>query len=124
MRLKRDGRKQKKKGVNFGINFLRANAGIEDDSLLSSPMFLHTLAAISYVRDNKIGKQEQSALLRWLLVANSRGRYSRGSTETLLNEDLKVIFGRGQSSELLDILKRQFGRLHIEPDDLAGRGAN
>jgi hypothetical protein len=29
-------------------------------------------------------------LLHWLLVANARGRYSRGSTETLLNEDLAI----------------------------------
>jgi len=113
-----------KKGLNFAINFLRANAGIEDESLLSSPMFLHTIAAISYVRDNKIGKDEQTALLRWLLVANARGRYSRGSTETVLNEDLKVVFGGGQITELVDILKRQFGRLNIEAGDLMGRGAN
>ncbi len=113
-----------KNGLSFAINFLKANGGIEDESLLSSPMFLHAIAAISHVRDNKIGKEEQSALLRWLLVANARGRYSRGSTETLLNEDLKIVFNSGQSSELLDILKRQFGRLNIEPGDLAGRGAN
>jgi hypothetical protein len=37
---------------------------------------------------------------------------------------LKIVFNNGQSSELLDILKRQFGRLNIEPGDLAGRGAN
>lgn len=113
-----------KEGLSFAINFLKANAGIEDESLLSSPMFLHLLAAISHVRKNKLSKDEQHALMRWLLVANARGRYSRGSTETLLNEDLKVIFGGGQASELLHILRRQFGRLHLEPGDLMGRGAN
>lgn len=120
----KQGWAEAKKGLNFAINFLRTNAGIEDESLLSSPMFLHTIAAISHVRDNKIGKDEQSALLRWLLVANARGRYSRGSTESLLNEDLKVVFGDGQITELVDVLKRQFGRLNIEAGDLAGRGAN
>lgn len=113
-----------KNGLSFAINFLKANAGIEDESLLSSPMFLHAIAAISHVRDNRIDKDEQSALLRWLLVANARGRFSRGSTETLLNEDLKIIFGGGRIGELLDILKRQFGRLDIEAGDLSGRGAN
>ncbi|MEZ0171646.1 DUF262 domain-containing protein [Microvirga sp. TS319] len=112
-----------KEGLRFAINFLRANAGIEDESLLSSPMFVHSLAAISRVKKNKISREEQQILLRWLLVANARGRYSRGSTETLLNEDLAVIFRRDDLSELLDILKRQFGRLHIEAGDLAGRGA-
>jgi hypothetical protein len=113
-----------KKGLSFAINFLRVNAGIEDESLLSSPMFLHALAAISHVGDNKLSKKDQNTLLRWLLVANARGRYSRGSTETLLNEDLKVIFNNGPLSELLDIVKRQFGRLTIEPGDLSGRGAS
>ncbi|MBK9080731.1 MAG: DUF262 domain-containing protein [Rhizobiales bacterium] len=120
----KQGWNEAKEGLNFAINFLRANAGIEDESLLSSPMFLHALAAINHVRSNKIAKDEQNAILRWLLVANARGRYSRGSTETLLNEDLKVIFGGGQAGELIDILKRQFGRLVIEPGDLQGRGAN
>ena len=50
--------------------------------------------------------------------------YSRGSTEGLLNEDLKIIFGSGDIFALLDPLKRQFGRLHIEADDLKNRGAN
>ena len=67
---------------------------------------------------------EQRALLHWLLVANARGRYSRGSTETLLNEDLAIVFRTGDVAGLLDPVKRQFGRLHVEPGDLAGRGVN
>lgn len=118
------GWEEAKEGLRFAINFLRANAGIEDESLLSSPMFLHVLAAFSRVKGNKIDLVEQQALLRWLLVANARGRYSRGATETLLNEDLNVVFRRGDAVELLEILKRQFGRLHIEAGDMAGRGAN
>lgn len=111
-------------GLRFAINFLRANAGIEDESLLSSPMFIHALAAFSRVKDNKITQADERALLRWLLVANARGRYSRGSTETLLNEDLNVIFRGADVGQLLEILKRQFGRLHVEPGDLVGRGAS
>jgi len=98
--------------------------GIEDESLLSSPMFLHVLAAISRVKDNRLTKEEQRALLQWLLVANARGHFSRGSTETLLNEDLAIVFRTGEIAGLLEPLKRQFGRLHIEPSDLVNRGAN
>lgn len=121
--LKR-GWKEAKEGLRFAINFLKTNAGIEDESLLSSPMFLHVLASISHVRNNQISKPEREAMLRWLLVANAKGRYSRGSTETLLNEDLKIVFNKSSASELVDILRRQFGRLEIEPGDLGGRGAN
>ncbi len=118
------GWEEAKEGLRFAINFLRANAGIEDESLLSSPMFIHVLAAISRVKDNKLTAEEQSKLLHWLLVANARGRYSRGSTETLLNEDLNIIFRTGDIGALMEPVKRQFGRLYIEAGDLAARGVN
>lgn len=118
------GWEEAKEGLRFAINFLRTNAGIEDESLLSSPMFIHVLAAISRVKNNKLSDAEQRALVHWLLVANARGHFSRGSTETLLNEDLNIIFRTGDIAALLEPVKRQFGRLHIEPGDLVNRGAN
>ena len=120
----KQGWEEAKEGLRFAINFLRSNAGIEDESLLSSPMFIHALAAVSRVKDNKLTLDEQRALLHWLLVANARGRYSRGSTETLLNEDLAIIFRTGDIKSLIEPVRRQFGRLHVEPGDLAGRGVN
>jgi hypothetical protein len=113
---------QAREGLRFAINFLRSNAGIEDETLLSSPMFLHALAAFSRVKENRLTAAEQRQLLHWLLVANAKGRYSRGSTETLLNEDLAIIFRRGEVSALMEPVRRQFGRLDVEPGDLAGRG--
>jgi hypothetical protein len=118
------GWQEAKEGLRFAVNFLRSNAGIEDESLLSSPMFIHVLAAISRVKHNKLSDSEQKSLLHWLLVANARGRYSRGSTETLLNEDLNIIFRSGDIAALIEPVKRQFGRLTIEAGDLASRGAN
>lgn len=120
----KEGWEDAKEGLRFAINFLRSNVGIEDESLLSSPMFIHVLAAVSRKKDNKLTADEQNALLHWLLVANARGRYSRGSTETLLNEDLAIVFRSGNLATLMEPVKRQFGRLHIEPNDLAGRGVN
>lgn len=122
-KLKR-GWEEAQEGLRFAVNFLRTNAGIEDESLLSSPMFIHTLAAVSRVKENKLTAAEQRSLLHWLLVANARGRYSRGSTETLLNEDLAILFRTGDIAALIEPVKRQFGRLHVEPGDLAGRGVN
>ncbi|MGM3412088.1 GmrSD restriction endonuclease domain-containing protein [Ralstonia holmesii] len=113
-----------KKGLRFAINFLRANAGIEDETLLSSPMFIHALAVVSHIKNNKLTDIEQGRLLHWLLVANARGRYSRGSTETLLNEDLAILFRTGDLTALMEPVKSQFGRLNIEAGDLAGRGVN
>ncbi len=118
------GWEEAKEGLRFAVNFLRTNAGIEDESLLSSPMFIHVLAAVSRIKDNKLTAAEQRALLHWLLVANARGRYSRGSTESLLNEDLAILFRTGDVAALIEPVKRQFGRLHVESGDLAGRGVN
>jgi hypothetical protein len=120
----RKGWEEAKEGLRFAVNFLRSNAGIEDESLLSSPMFIHVLAAISRVKNNKLSDGEQKSLLHWLLVANARGRYSRGATESLLNEDLNIIFRSGEIAALIEPVKRQFGRLTIEEGDLASRGAS
>lgn len=75
----KEGWKQAQEGLRFAINFLRTNASIEDESLLSSPMFIHALAAVSRVKDNKLTADEQNKLLHWLLVANARGRYPPAS---------------------------------------------
>ncbi len=119
-----EGWKRAKDGLRFAINFLRTNAGIEDESLLSSPFFIVTLSAVSRAKDDRLDRAEQHTLLRWLLVANARGRYSRGSSESLLNEDLAVIFRSGSIPALVETLERQFGRLTVEPGDLASRGVN
>lgn len=118
----KEGWAEAQEGLRFAINFLRSNAGIEDESLLSSPSFLHVIAALSRVKDNRLSAEEQRQLLHWLLVANSRGRYSRGSSESLLNEDLSIVFRNGNAAALMEPVKRQFGRLHVEPGDLMSRG--
>lgn len=118
------GWEEAKEGLRFAINFLRTNVGVEDESLLSSPMFFHALAVVSRIKKNQLTQIEQRQLTHWLLVANARGRYSRGSTETLLNEDLNILFRTGDLAALMEPVRRQFGRLHVEPNDLAARGAN
>jgi hypothetical protein len=110
-----------KRGLEFAIDFLRTNAGIEDESLLSSPFLMIPIAVASRLRENRFSGQEVKDLLYWLLVANAKGRYSRGSSETLLNEDLAALF-RGEPIErLIETLRLQFGRLHVEAADLVGR---
>ena len=112
-----------KEGLRFAINFLRSNADIEDESLLSAPSLMIPVAVFSQLRDNRLSAEESRDLLYWLLVANARGRYSRGSSETLLAEDLSTLFRGEPPSALIDTLLRQLGRLHVEPDDMKGRGA-
>lgn len=112
-----------KRGLQFAVNFLRTNAGIEDESLLSSPLIVVALAALGVVRNENLSADDRDQLLRWVLIANARGHYSRGSTETYLDQDLNVIFRGGSITDLMDLLRQQLGRLHVEVQDFVGRGA-
>jgi hypothetical protein len=112
-----------KDGLRFAINYLRTNADIEDESLLSSPMFFIAVAYFSHKRKQKLSRADERGMLYWLYVANAKGRYSRGSSETILDEDLTILRKDGGPDELLVALRKQFGRLEIEPADFAGRGA-
>ena len=53
----------------------------------------------------------------WALIANAKGRYSRGSTETLLDQDLATLH-RGEGVDgLINRLRQQGGRLHVSPEE-------
>jgi len=110
-----------KAGLRFAINFLRSNAGIEDESLLSSPLLLIPIAVYSQLCGERLSLNDERHLLKWLYVANARGHFS-GSSETTLDSDLAILFKGNRPDQLIPPLESQFGRLHIEPGDLAGRG--
>ena len=112
-----------KRGLEFAINFLKTNAQIEDESQLSSPMFLLAIAAFFVKRNGNLAQGEDSDLLYWLYVANGRGRFSRGSTETLLDFDLNTINRGGSAADLIATVKQQFGRLDFSVEDFVGRDA-
>ena len=99
------------------ISFLKTRADIADENLLSSPLFLITLTYYSQVKGERMSEPEAKGLLRWLHLANARGRYGRGSSETLLDNDLKAIQKGGGPTELIEILRQQVGRLEIESSD-------
>ena len=80
-----------KKGIQFAINFLTSNVGIESPVLLSSPFLIVTLAFLANERQGNLSTTEADALRQWILLANAKGRYSRGSSETLLDQDLASI---------------------------------
>jgi hypothetical protein len=111
-----------KDGLRFAVNFLKTNAGIEDESLLSSPFLIIPVAVLGDLREEQLTPQEERDLLHWLFVANAFGHYSRGSSESILDADLSVLFRRnGGPAELLEIVKQQFGRIRVTAADFAGR---
>lgn len=108
-------------GMEFALNFLKSNVDIDSPALLSSPFLLVTLAYYGHKRKYQIGTEESERLRHWVLVANAKGRYSRGSSETLLDQDLATVRDGSGADELIDRLRLQVGRLDIAPEELEGR---
>lgn len=108
-------------GMEFALNFLRSNLGIDSPALLSSPFLLVVLAYFGHSRNYALSNDEARQLRYWALMANAKGRFSRGSSETILDQDLANIRQGGAVSELIDRLRLQFGRLDITAEELEGR---
>lgn len=112
-----------KKGMNFALNFLRSNAGIDSPALLSSPFIVITLAAYGHKKKYKLTPTESDQLRYWVLVSNAKARYSRGSSETFLDQDLATLRRDNNIYGLLKSLKTQVGRLNVLPEDLENKSS-
>lgn len=121
LELMKESWEEAKEGLRFAVNFLRSNAGIEDESLLSSPFLVIPIAVFAVTRHEQMTQTEERNLLHWLFVANARGHYS-GSSETMLDADLNILFRGGDAADLLDVLKQKFGRLTFDAGDFTGKG--
>jgi len=108
-------------GMEYALNFARSNLGIDSPALLSSPFLLVVLAYFGNSRNYALSNDEARRLRYWALAANAKGRFSRGSSETILDQDLATIRNGGGVNELIDRLRLQFGRLDITPEELEGR---
>jgi hypothetical protein len=107
-------------GMEFALNFLKSNVGIDSPALLSSPFLLVTLSIYGHRRAYHLSPREADQLKLWTLLANAKGRYSRGSSESILDQDLAIL-REGGVEELIDRLRQQVGRLDIAPEELEGR---
>jgi len=109
------------RGMRFAIDFLRNNTGIDNPSLLSSPHLISIISYFCHMRDFRLNSDEARQLRYWVLLANAKARFSRGSVETLMDQDLSTIRQEKPISEMIDRLRVQFGRLDIVEDELEGR---
>ena len=106
------------RGMEFAINFLSQNAGIDSPALLASPFLLITVAIYGREQNYELTPEQADRLRFWVLVANAKGRYSRGSSETFLDQDITSVLRGGGVEELIDRLRLQVGRLDIAPAEL------
>lgn len=115
------GWKEATEGMRFAINFLKSNVGIDSPALLSSPFLMIVVAYFGHAKSYALSPEESDRLRQWALLANAKGRFSRGSSETILDQDLGIITKGGSADALIDRVRLQFGRLNITPEDLEGR---
>ena len=107
--------------LKFALDFVRSNADIDSVALLSSPFILISIALYGYENDFDISSKASQKLFKWLHLANTKGRYSRSASETVLDQDLAAIKREKSVDELLRLLRAQVGRFEIEKDDLEGK---
>jgi len=109
-----------KRAINFALDFLRNNVGVEGLSNLTSPYFIITLAYMFSKKEYNVSPQEDKKLIKWVIVASAKGHYSRGSVETILNQDLKCF----DAEDLLANLKQQVVNLDITAEEINGKSVN
>ena len=110
-----------KRAFDYALNFLRSNCGISSPALLSSPLLIIALGFYGSKHDYNVDGDTAVMLRRWVRLANAKGRYSRGSSETTLDQDLVVIRDGGTPADLIERLRLQVGVLDITPEDLDGK---
>ncbi len=114
-----------KKGFEDAISFLKNTIGINTTALLSSPYILIALAYFFHHHGENLTPADTKKLRYWLLIANAKGHYSRGSIYTFLDQDLKDIRGKDKASAVLvkmvESLRKHFSLRPIEEADLANK---
>jgi hypothetical protein len=111
-----------KEGLEFAINFVKSNAHIESLTLLSSPFLLIPIAVYGHLKKLKVKAAEDKALLRWFYLAHMHGHYSRGSSETILDGDLGILFRTESLENLLKQLQQHVKQFEVTYADVERRG--
>jgi len=115
-----DGLKNTVKAVDFILNLIGGRLGLDHDRVLfgryALPVMVHYLDRRGHLDD----VEEQDRLLFWYIHNAMWGRYS-GSTESVMDKDLKVIEKLdGGLDRLIGQLKLWHGSLKIRPDHFSG----
>ena len=113
---------QTEQGLDFAIRFLRDNAMIETTDVLPSLFLIVPVVRLAVKNDYALPHDLQNKVLRWLYAALIWGRYSRGSTETMLDKDLAAIRdSRDPLADMIKLVHGQAGRIKVTAEDLKGK---
>ena len=110
-------------GLEFAVNFLRQNAGIDSLYYLSSPFLLIPIAVYWVQKNNEaLTTDEEKKLLRWFYIAHMRGHYSMGSSESILDADLSLLFKGKGLDELINQLHLHVKKFELDAMDVYNKG--
>jgi hypothetical protein len=115
--------KENERAMTFALNFLKSNIKIDSSALLTSPYIILVIAFWGSKHEYKISDSEATKMTRWVLLANAKARFSRASSESILDQDLLVLREGGGAEQLIERLVVQVGRLEITAAELIGRNA-
>ena len=114
---------QVKKGLEFTINFTRMSAKVETSTIIPS-LYVMIPLTVHAIRNDFSFREDQRQLLHWFYAASMWGRYARGSSESILDQDLNALNTDNPTDTLEKNLLQQVGRIDIAEEDLEGKGTN
>ena len=116
-----DGVKRAERAIDQLLNMIGSRLGLDHDRVLFGK---YALAVMAHYLDRGGGKladaRERDRLLYWYLQAAMWGRFS-GSTESFLDQDLKLIEELdGGLDRLINTLRLWHGGLRVQPGHFSG----
>ncbi|MBM3242483.1 DUF262 domain-containing protein [Candidatus Poribacteria bacterium] len=108
-----------KRAVDYTINFLRNNAGIESSQWIPSVNALVPIVVYLSKKEGELSEAEARGLLFWFFEATIHGRFT-GSPETKIDQDLRTTSGPRPLEDMIGNLKREIASFEITPEMLVG----
>lgn len=109
-----------KRAVDYTINFLKNNAGIESSDWIPSINALVPLVVYLSKKQGQLTDVEIKGLLFWFFEATIHGRFT-GSPETKIDQDLKAIESDDSINGMVANLKRDVPSFDITPEMVEGK---
>jgi len=116
-----EGLTKAEKAIDKLLNIIASRLGLDHDRVLGSRYSFPVMARYLIERGGNLADyKERDALLYWYIHTFLWGRYA-GSTETIINQDLRLIEGKDRAIErLIGQLRQNRGDLHLQPNDFFG----
>lgn len=112
------------KALEMAFDVIRNSWDINSFSLLSAPSLVITVAYyLKHMADSNrtLSAREMADVHHWLLVGSICGHYSKGSSESIMDQDLSAIDKGATMSEMARVFTRQGWTGMVSADDLKGK---